>query len=53
MPSNPERKLMTNLLKVEGFRVINYQIIDSIGIVLYLEHINKKATCTSCGALHY
>lgn len=41
---------MTNLLKLEGVRVINYQIIDSMGIVLYLENINKEATCTCCGA---
>ncbi len=34
MPSNPELKLMTNLLKLEGVRVINYQIIDLMGIVL-------------------
>jgi transposase len=51
MPSNPEIKLMTNLLKLEGVRVINYQIIDSMGIVLHLENINKEATCTSCGYL--
>ena len=47
MPSNPELKLMTNLLKLEGVRVINYQMIKSRGIVLYRKNINKEATCTS------
>ena len=49
MPSNPELKLMTNLLKLEGVRVINYQLIEQMGIVLYIENIDKKAPCTFCG----
>jgi hypothetical protein len=38
---------MTNHLKLEEVRVINSQIIDSRGIVLYRDNINKKATFTS------
>ena len=50
MVSNPQLKLMTNLLKLEGVKVINYQLIENIGIVLYLENIEKKATCIHCGS---
>ncbi|WP_265578353.1 hypothetical protein [Microcystis aeruginosa] len=33
MPSNPQLKLMTELLHLEGVVVTNYQIITDIGIV--------------------
>ncbi|WP_199321309.1 ISL3 family transposase [Microcoleus sp. FACHB-831] len=48
MASNPELKLMTNLLKLEGVRVINYQLIEQMGMVLYIENIDKKASYTFC-----
>ena len=31
MPSNPQLKLMTELLQLEGVIVTNYQIIKEIG----------------------
>ena len=49
MPSNPQLNLMTNLLQLEGLTVINYQMIQEIGIVLYLEKIDRNATCIYCG----
>ena len=51
MPSNPQLNLMTNLLQLEGVTVKHYQCIESIGIVLHIEKIEKKATCTNCGAI--
>lgn len=39
---------MTNLLKLEGVRVINYQLIEQMGMVLYIENIDKKTPCTFC-----
>jgi hypothetical protein len=39
MPSNPQLKLMTELLNLEGVVVANYQIITDIGIVLHLENM--------------
>lgn len=50
MASNAQLNLMTNLLKLEELAVINYQIIEEIGVVLHLEKIDKTATCTYCGA---
>jgi hypothetical protein len=50
MPSNPELKLMTNLLKFPGVKVINYSFISEIGVILCLENIEKEAACIHCGA---
>ncbi|MDJ0574921.1 MAG: hypothetical protein QNJ65_07110 [Xenococcaceae cyanobacterium MO_234.B1] len=42
MPSNPELYLMTQLLNLEGMKVIDYRIIEGIGIILFLENTKKK-----------
>lgn len=49
MPSNPQLKLMTDLLHLEGVIVTNYQIIAEVGVVLHLESTEKQAICTCCG----
>jgi transposase len=49
MPSNPQLKLMTELLQLEGVIVTNYQIIKEIGIVFYIENIERKTNCIYCG----
>jgi len=49
MPSNPQLKLMTELLHLEGVIVTNYQIITDIGIVLHLENTERKTDCIYCG----
>jgi transposase len=49
MPSNPQLKLMTELLHLEGVVVTNYQIINDIGIVLHLENIARETECIYCG----
>jgi transposase len=49
MPSNPQLKLMTELLHLEGVVVTNYQIITDIGIVLHLENIERETNCIYCG----
>lgn len=41
---------MTELLQLEGVIVTNYQHLEDIGIVLFLEKTEKKATCIHCGA---
>jgi transposase len=51
MPSNPQLKLMTELLKIEGINVINYSLIEPMGMVLYLENIDRQATCIHCGSI--
>lgn len=49
MPSNPQLKLITDLLHLEGVIVTNYQIIAEVGVVLHLESTEKQAICTCCG----
>jgi transposase len=49
MPSHPQLKLMTDILKIKGVSVTNYQLIEEVGIVLYVEKIEKQAICPSCG----
>ena len=49
MPSNPQLKLMTELLQLEGVIVTNYQIIKEIGIVFHIENIERKTNCIYCG----
>ena len=50
MPSNPQLKLMTELLHLEGVVVTNYQIITDIGIVLHLENMSRESQCIHCGS---
>ena len=40
---------MTELLKLEGVIVTNYQIIKEIGIVFHIENIERKTNCIYCG----
>lgn len=49
MASNSELYLMTQLLNLEGVRVIDYRIIEGIGIILSLENTKKEVVCPSCG----
>ena len=49
MASNPQLHLMTKLLNIEGVTVKSYQIIENIGITIYLYTNNKKAICPDCG----
>ena len=51
MPSNSQLNLMTNVLQLEGFTVIDYQLIEGMGIVLSLEKLAKNATCIYCGSV--
>ena len=51
MPSNSQLNLMTNILRLEGFTVIDYQLIEGMGIVLSLEKVHKQATCIYCGSV--
>ena len=49
MPSNPELKLMTKLLNLDGMKVKNYQFLENIGITLYIENEPRKVCCPQCG----
>ncbi len=49
MASNSELYLMTQLLNLEGVKVIDYRLIEGIGIILSLENTKKQVVCPSCG----
>ena len=51
MPSNSQLNFMTNILRLEGFTVIDYQLIEGMGIVLSLEKVHQQATCLYCGSV--
>lgn len=40
---------MTEILNLEGVIVTNYRIIAEIGIVLYIENIERETECIYCG----
>ncbi len=40
---------MTQLLNLPGVNVIDYRLIEGIGIILSLERINKQVICPFCG----
>jgi transposase len=48
MASNPQLHLMTKLFNIEGVTVKSYQILENIGITIYLDNNNKKAICPDC-----
>ncbi len=45
MASNSELYLMTRLVNLSGVKVIDYRIIEGIGIILSLENTHKQAVC--------
>ena len=49
MASNVELHLMNQLLKLEGMKVIDYRIIENIGIFLSLKNTKKQTICPRCG----
>ncbi len=48
MASNPELYVMNQLLKLEGMKVIDYRIIENIGIFLSLQNTREKTICPRC-----
>ena len=48
MASNVELHLMNQLLKLEGMKVIDYRIIENIGIFLSLKNLKKQTICPRC-----
>ncbi len=51
MTSKSELNLMTQILDLEGFKVIDYCLIEDIGIILSLENTKKKVVCSKCGQI--
>ena len=49
MASNAELHLIGRFLKLSGMKVIDYRIIEDIGIFLSLKNTNKQTICPRCG----
>ena len=49
MASNSELNLMTKLLNLPDLKVIDYRIIEGIGIILSLKNTKKEVVCPNCG----
>lgn len=49
MPSKKEIKLLTELLNLEGVKVISHRQHQGIGIILQIESTNKESICPHCG----
>ncbi|WGT67387.1 transposase family protein [cyanobacterium endosymbiont of Epithemia clementina EcSB] len=41
---------MNEILDLEGLSITHYQILNEIGIVLFIEKIDPTATCIYCGS---
>lgn len=48
MPSNSLLYFITTVIKLEGFKVTNYQFITENELLIELEKQDNKATCPSC-----
>ena len=51
MASNSELYLMNQILNLSGFKVIDYRIIEGIGIILSLENTQKQVVCPNCNQI--
>ena len=49
MNSNKDIKILTQLLNIEGVKVISHHQYQNIGIILQIESINKESICPRCG----
>lgn len=49
MPSNPELKLISQVIDLPRVKVKHYENIPEIGWFIYLENPEKKARCPFCG----
>ena len=48
MPSFPQVSLMTQILNLEEVNVLNYSIIENVGIFLFVEEKEKGGVCPKC-----
>lgn len=53
MTSNKDIKRLTQLLNLEGIKVISHRQYQEIGIILQIESISKKSFCPRCGTKSY
>ena len=53
MTSKSGNKLLTELLNLEGIKVISKRQHEGIGIILQVEPLNKESICSICGTKSY
>jgi transposase len=51
MLTKKEKKLLTEVLDLEGLQVVSKQQHEGIGIILGVESLEKKSTCDRCGVI--
>lgn len=51
MLTKKEKKLLTEVLDLEGLQVVSKQQHEGIGIILGVESLDKKSTCDRCGVI--
>jgi transposase len=49
MSSKKETQLLTELLNLEGVKVISQRQHEGIGIILQVEPVRKESVCPRCG----
>jgi transposase len=49
MRTKKEIKFLTELLNIEGIKVISHRQHEGIGIILQVEGIGKESNCPRCG----
>jgi transposase len=49
MTSKSGNKLLTELLNIEGVKVISKRQYEGIGIILQIESFNQESICSICG----
>ncbi len=49
MASNAELHLIERFLKLSGMKIIDYRIIEDLGIFLSLKNTKKPTICPRCG----
>ena len=49
MRTKKEIKFLTELLNIEGIKVISHRQHEGIGIILQVELIGKESNCPRCG----
>jgi transposase len=51
MLTKKEKKLLTEVLDLEGVQVVSKKQHEGIGIILGVESLDKKSTCGRCGVI--
>jgi transposase len=51
MSDKSQLKTVNELLNIDGIIATNYQVIEEVGCVIYLQKQDSEAACPNCGKL--